>query len=982
MLNGRGYQWELLDRAVAQAAAGAARVVVVEGAVGCGKSEFADTAAERAAGAGVLVLRAMGTPAESGIELGVVGQLVADAPPGTFGEDAGGPGGPSAVGGVGGGGGFWAGDAGAGAGAGGVQAMQAFCAQVLALAERVPVAVCVDDLHLADEASRRYLLHLARRARADRLLMVLTESVHERSDDPVPGTELLRAPGFVRVRLERLAAEEVAAVVAGAPQYADTEPPAQALERFTALSGGNPLLLRALLEDHRAALESAPAGDAGQLPTPGAAFTHAVWACLQRCGVVTLAVAQGLAVLDGLASVVGAAELASTTQAVARQAVLALGAAGLLDGVRWHPAARAVVLEGMDPLVRVACHRRAARFAFRSGAPVAEVAGQLLAAGHAGEEWAPGVLRTAADELLAGGDAAGAVRVLELALGAPGSSGAARAELAAALAVAGARVDPAAAEAALQGPVEALRAGTLDAAGAARLGRLLVVQGRVEEAALALDAVYAAGQPGAAAGVVGMRDAALQAPLDGLFAFPRWNAPDGADGALPAAVPTAAPAAAATAAAVAGRGSGGSAAALADRTARRGRPGSGLGEAAAFWGVPGYNRHGGAANRAELFLRGTALSQATLAPVLQAVRALLYLDGPLRALPWTQTYAEQALRQGAPGWRAEFALLRTEALLRQGDLAGAAEQAGLVRGQAAGEQGSLTGTWASALLARAYTAMGRPDEAARELARPLPQTLPGTVQELGRLQATGLHHLATNRYHAALCDFLDIGKAVRHWGLDRPLLLPWRTGAAEALLQLGEVRQAARMVAEQLEHADAAHPWTAGVSLRLKAWTGAPGERQAVLRRAVDELRRSGDRLELARAMADLGRVLKEAGEPGRANMVNRRAWHLAKACGADALQERILPGHVPAPAPAVPEAEAAGPRVAYTELGDRLSDSEKRVAMLAVHGHTNREIALKLYITVSTVEQHLTRVYRKLNITRRQDLPADLQLMAAHELA
>ncbi len=194
------------------------------------------------------------------------------------------------------------------------------------------------------------------------------------------------------------------------------------------------------------------------------------------------------------------------------------------------------------------------------------------------------------------------------------------------------------------------------------------------------------------------------------------------------------------------------------------------------------------------------------------------------------------------------------------------------------------------------------------------------------------------------------------------------------------------MVAEQLEHADSAHPWTAGVSLRLKAWTGAPGERQAVLRRAVDELRRSGDRLELARAMADLGRVLKESGEPGRANMVNRRAWHLAKACGADALQERILPGHVPASAPATgpttAEEAGTGPRVAYTELGDRLSDSEKRVAMLAVHGHTNREIALKLYITVSTVEQHLTRVYRKLNITRRQDLPADLQLMAAHELA
>ncbi|MEY9969557.1 DNA-binding NarL/FixJ family response regulator, partial [Streptacidiphilus sp. MAP12-16] len=38
-------------------------------------------------------------------------------------------------------------------------------------------------------------------------------------------------------------------------------------------------------------------------------------------------------------------------------------------------------------------------------------------------------------------------------------------------------------------------------------------------------------------------------------------------------------------------------------------------------------------------------------------------------------------------------------------------------------------------------------------------------------------------------------------------------------------------------------------------------------------------------------------------------------------------------------------------------------------------EIARDLFITVSTVEQHLTRVYRKLNVTRRSDLPGELFL-------
>ncbi|MFC7745287.1 helix-turn-helix transcriptional regulator [Nocardiopsis composta] len=39
----------------------------------------------------------------------------------------------------------------------------------------------------------------------------------------------------------------------------------------------------------------------------------------------------------------------------------------------------------------------------------------------------------------------------------------------------------------------------------------------------------------------------------------------------------------------------------------------------------------------------------------------------------------------------------------------------------------------------------------------------------------------------------------------------------------------------------------------------------------------------------------------------------------------------------------------------------------------TNRQISNRLWITVSTVEQHLTRVYRKLKVARRRDLPADL---------
>ncbi|MGW0901497.1 helix-turn-helix domain-containing protein, partial [Streptomyces goshikiensis] len=68
------------------------------------------------------------------------------------------------------------------------------------------------------------------------------------------------------------------------------------------------------------------------------------------------------------------------------------------------------------------------------------------------------------------------------------------------------------------------------------------------------------------------------------------------------------------------------------------------------------------------------------------------------------------------------------------------------------------------------------------------------------------------------------------------------------------------------------------------------------------------------------------------------------------------------------------GPEVVST-----LTDAERRVAALAAHGYTNREIGAKLFITVSTVEQHLTRVYRKINITSRQDLPVSWDIDVAH---
>ena len=53
----------------------------------------------------------------------------------------------------------------------------------------------------------------------------------------------------------------------------------------------------------------------------------------------------------------------------------------------------------------------------------------------------------------------------------------------------------------------------------------------------------------------------------------------------------------------------------------------------------------------------------------------------------------------------------------------------------------------------------------------------------------------------------------------------------------------------------------------------------------------------------------------------------------------------------------------------DALTASELRVARLAADGLTNREIAQSLFITTKTASTHLSHIYRKLGITRRDQL-------------
>ncbi|HEV7846695.1 MAG TPA: helix-turn-helix transcriptional regulator, partial [Thermoleophilaceae bacterium] len=145
---------------------------------------------------------------------------------------------------------------------------------------------------------------------------------------------------------------------------------------------------------------------------------------------------------------------------------------------------------------------------------------------------------------------------------------------------------------------------------------------------------------------------------------------------------------------------------------------------------------------------------------------------------------------------------------------------------------------------------------------------------------------------------------------------------------------------------------------------GPAEERQAGLEAAVAALEPGTARLELARVTCELGAELRRRGERTAARDVLRRAYTLASECGGTRLANR-----------ARDELARSGARLIREPASgvEGLTPSEIRVAELAAEGLTNREVAQALFVSEKTVETHLGRVYRKLDIKSRHALPAAL---------
>ncbi|MGZ2361625.1 AAA family ATPase [Streptomyces sp. 372A] len=880
---------------------GTGSVVVLRGPVAVGKTELLHTLAEQVAGDRVRVLAAAASPVERHLSFGLLSQLMHGADP-AYARRA------EAVmrGGV------------REEGEVGPQVLEEMSRVFLDMSAGEPLLIEVDDVCHADMDSLQCLLFLARRLRRSRIMLLLSDQDRSGIRHPDFRTELSRHPYCTQIRLAPLTHDGVAALLA---HDLDAHVAHSLAPAAFALSGGNPLLVRALAEDWEASTRSAgkepPTG-----PVVGDRFAERVVSCLHRLEPDALDVARAVAVVGEATRPELVARLSGVGAIETRALVDLLDESGLLHQGRYrHHAAQDAVLRDFGAPARIAWHRRAAALLHAEGGRSTSIAHQLIAAGEAEQPWAAAVLRESAASATASGQIDFALDCLELAHSLADDEQQ-RAVSRAVLAETEWRVDPAGAVRHLGALTDASRRGLLTGRQPVAVVEYLLWHGRVDEAAAALDRLAAT-----ASGPEAVELDAVRACLE--LCYPAQRRRTG-----PGAVPPPRP------------------------EPRADGPASLVATALA-------------AVRGDVAVSSDHLGQGlhTDAPLTRIALGLLALARPERlstVAPWCLPMLADAAGREGPRWGRLFTAARADAALLRGDLAAAGWFASAALDETSRSSwGVLAGAPLACLLITAVET-GRYEDAAGYLNMPTPGALLETPFGLRYLRARGQYHLAVGRPYAALSDFRTCGRLVTEWWDDGPRQLPWRVDAAQALVRLERRDEARVLLEEQLDGLPVDDERTLGRALRQLAATLEPHERPSLLNDSVDALQAAGDRLELAHALADLGGAFAANGDSRRARPALRRAWRAAQECHAERLARSLQPGLA---GTSSSRASSGGPHL-RGDLAAELSAAERRVGGLAAQGHSNRQIAQRLCITVSTVEQHLTQVYRKLRVKNRTDLP------------
>jgi DNA-binding CsgD family transcriptional regulator len=211
--------------------------------------------------------------------------------------------------------------------------------------------------------------------------------------------------------------------------------------------------------------------------------------------------------------------------------------------------------------------------------------------------------------------------------------------------------------------------------------------------------------------------------------------------------------------------------------------------------------------------------------------------------------------------------------------------------------------------------------------------------------------------HARLGPLAELLVSV---GIAEPGVVRFMANEIEALIVLGELEQAARMLAlldQRARRLDriSARAAAARCQALLAGARGDFGRARSELGEAFRQHERLGEPFELGRTLLAQGSIERRVRQRGAARLALISALELFDGLGAALWSEKTAAEL--ARIPGRPSSSGA------------LSETERRVADLAVQGLANKQIAAQLFVTVRTVEAHLSKVYAKLGVRSRAEL-------------
>ena len=804
------------------------------------------------------------------------------------------------------------------------------------LAELNPLLLLVDDAHQADRASARWLFYLARRIESVRVGIIVARRPGQMPDDAL--SRLKDEPLTATRWLAPLSPAGVAELVR---KRGWNDP--ELTQRCYAVTSGNPLYLSELLRE---------VGEHGRrsVPTDAAgvhSFARIIGHRLAGLPEEAASLAEAAAILGRNAPLTIAAELAGIDDPEAARAADVLLAAGLMGdgGTSFaHPVIRDVLYDRTGAATRRLLHRRAAEILLARHAPSEVVAAHVLASGPGEVAAAAPVLRAAAREALGRGAPETAVSSLRRAVDEPMSSDE-RHSCLLELGLAEELADDPAAAVHLAEALELASDPESSVEVRIALARVLLGQGEAMRAVELLDEAVSASQriPRELELRVSTELLACVKTLGQLDEWPPARI-RGLERRLHALVD-----------------SGDQHRTAADAGAlcvlcTRGDEALSVPEALA---------QARTALAEDRLLRELPIGS----PVVSvALETFVWAGAPGEAVRHLDAALELAQRQGSPAAVALTLAQRAEARLGQGRVVEAESDAASALELSPGRRFIVAELFATAWLTLALVERDRAD-AANELLRT--RRLDG---ELGTETmfvplhfARGSLRAAQGEYERAAQDFAAAGTSLAGADLSRPGVVAWRAGEALARHALGDSDAAHTLVDEEIR---SALRFRADVALAIALRASAvlhsdPAEALDRLIQSVELLERSDTRLELARSLAALGVAMRRGGARRDAREPLRRALDLTHRCGALALHRQV-------------EAElrsvGARPRRKLLSGHEALTPGERRVADLASHGLSNREIAQRLFLTVKTVETHLSHVYLKLEVPGRHELAAKLE--------